>query len=160
MCNYVLFWISYLLSALQWILILKRFFVTHGLGPGKPGPRAAKPITPAYLENNYRIEVKSTFMLIAYLVLLCEFFWEFSIFQFCRPLVDIYCILGDPGAVSRAERKGATKVFKHRRKSPSVPTLTGPFSNGQVIACSWLGTKNALYYCAQSANSFHKFIIL
>ena len=29
-------------------------------------------------------------MLIAYLVLLCEFFWEFSIFHFCRPLVDIY----------------------------------------------------------------------
>ena len=42
------------------------------------------------MENNYRIEVKITFMLIAYLVLLCEFFWEFSIFQFCRPLVDIY----------------------------------------------------------------------
>ena len=78
------------MSALQWILILKRFFVTHGLGPGKPGPRAAKPITPPYVENNYRIEVKITFMLIAYLVLLCEFFWEFSIFQFCRPLVDIY----------------------------------------------------------------------
>ena len=50
------------------------FFVTHGLGPGKPGPRAAKPITPPYVENNYRIEVKITFMLIAYLVLLCEFF--------------------------------------------------------------------------------------
>ena len=90
MCNYVLFWISYLLSALQWIWILKRFFVTHGLGPGKPGARAAKPITPPNVENNYRIEVKITFMLIAYLVLLCEFFWEFSIFQFCRPLVDIY----------------------------------------------------------------------
>ena len=29
-------------------------------------------------------------MLIAYLVLLCDFFWEFSIFHFCRPLVDIY----------------------------------------------------------------------
>ena len=26
-------------------------------------------------------------------------------------------ILGDPGAVSRARRKGATKLFKHRRKS-------------------------------------------
>ena len=64
--------------------------MTHGLGPGKPGPTAAKPITPPYVENNYRIEVKITFMLIAYLVLLCEFFWEFSIFQFCRPLVDIY----------------------------------------------------------------------
>ena len=66
-------------------------------------------------------------------------------------LADV--ILGDPGAVSRAGRKGATKVFKHRRKSPWVPTLTGPFPNGQVNAGSWLGTKNALYYCAQSGNS-------
>ena len=62
-------------------------------------------------------------------------------------------ILGDPGAVSRAGLKGATKVFKHRRKSPWVPTLTGLFPNGQENAGSWLGTKNALYYCAQSANS-------
>ena len=62
-------------------------------------------------------------------------------------------ILGDPGAVSRAGRKGSTKVFKHRRKSPWVPTLTGPFPNGQANAGSWLGTKKALYYCAQSANS-------
>ena len=82
--------LSYLLFTLQWIWILKRFFATHGLGPGKPGPRAAKPITPRYVENNCRIEVKITFMLIAYQVLLCEFFWEFSIFHFCRPLVDIY----------------------------------------------------------------------
>ena len=29
-------------------------------------------------------------------------------------------ILGEPGAVSRAGRKGARKVFKHRRKSPWV----------------------------------------
>ena len=29
-------------------------------------------------------------------------------------------------------RKGATKVFKHRRKSPWVPTLTGPFPNDQA----------------------------
>ena len=35
-------------------------------------------------------------------------------------------ILEDPGTVSRARRKGATKVFRHRRKSPWVPTLTGP----------------------------------
>ena len=64
--------------------------MTHGLGPGKPGLRAAKPITPPYVENNYRIEAKITFMLIAYLVLLCEFFLGFSIFHFFRPLVDIY----------------------------------------------------------------------
>ena len=50
--------------------------------------------------------------------------------------------------------KGATKVFKHKQKSPWVPTLTGTFPNHQVDAGSWLGTKNALYYCALSANSF------
>ena len=62
-------------------------------------------------------------------------------------------ILGDPAAVSRAKRKGETRVFKHRRKNPWVPTLTRPFPNGQANAGSWLSTKNALYYCAQSASS-------
>ena len=49
------------------------------------------------------------------------------------PVMD-RVMLGDPGAVSRAGRKGATKVFKHRRKSPWVLTLTGPFPNNQAIA--------------------------
>ena len=62
-------------------------------------------------------------------------------------------ILGDPGAVSRVGRKGETKVFKYGRKSPWVPTLTKLFPKIQANACSWLGTKNALYYCAQSGNS-------
>ena len=53
----------------------------------------------------------------------------------------------------KAGRKGATKVFKYGWKSPWVLTLTGPFPNGQANAGSWLGTKNALYYCDQSANS-------
>ena len=61
----------------------------HGLRPVKPGRKAADLITPPYVENNYRIEVKLTFVFIAYLVLLCEFFGEFSIFHFCRPQVDI-----------------------------------------------------------------------
>ena len=52
-----------------------------------------------------------------------------------------FTILGDPKAVSRAGRKGVTKVFKHGRKSPWVPTLTGPFPNGKANAGSWLGTK-------------------
>ena len=57
-------------------LVFKTIFLSHGLGPVKPGPRASKPITPPppYVENNYRIEVKITFMLIAYLVLLHELF--------------------------------------------------------------------------------------
>ena len=63
-------------------------------------------------------------------------------------------ILGDPGAVSWAGLKGETKLFKRGQKSSWVPTLTGPFPNGQENAGSWLGTKNVLYYCAQSANSF------
>ena len=62
-------------------------------------------------------------------------------------------ILGDPGAVSRVERIGATKVFKYGRKSPWVPTLTEPFPKIQTDTGSWLGTKKPLYYCAQSANS-------
>ena len=51
-------------------------------------------------------------------------------------------------------RKGRTKVFKYGQESPWVPTLTELFPKFQADACSWLGTKNALYYCAQSANSF------
>ena len=66
---------------------------------------------------------------------------------------DLY-ILGDQGTVSRVGRKGGTKVFKYGRKSPWVPTLTKLFPKIQADAGSWLGTKNALYYCAQSANSF------
>ena len=62
-------------------------------------------------------------------------------------------ILGDPGVVSRAGRKGATKVFKHKLKSPWLPTLTGPIPNGQANTGSWLDTRNALYHCAQSTNS-------
>ena len=78
----------------------------------------------------------------------CLFWWILS-----ANLCLLVSILGDLGAVSRAGRKGATKVFKHRRKSPWVLALTGPFLNGQENAGSWLGTKNALYYCAQLANS-------
>ena len=41
----------------------------------------------------------------------------------------------------------------HGRKSLWAPTLTGPFPKGQANAVSWLGIKDALYYCAQSAKS-------
>ena len=67
--------------------------------------------------------------------------------------IPVLPILEDPGAASRAGTKSATKVFNHRRRSPWVTTLTAPFPNGQANAGSWLGTKTALYYCAQSASS-------
>ena len=55
-------------------------------------------------------------------------------------------------AVSRVG-KGWTKVCKYGQKSPWVPTLTEFFPKLQADDASWLGTKNALYYCAQSAKS-------
>ena len=63
-------------------------------------------------------------------------------------------ILGDPGTVSQVGRKGGTKVFKYGWKSPWVSTLTELFPKILADAGSWLGTKNALYYCAQSVHSF------
>ena len=53
----------------------------------------------------------------------------------------LHPILGDPGAVSRVGRKGATKVFKCGLKSPWVPTLTELFPKLQADTGSWLGTK-------------------
>ena len=74
-----------------------------------------------------------------------------------KTLYNTQIILGDPGAVSRVRRKGGTKVFKYGWKSPWVTTLTGPFPKIQADAGSWLGTKKALYYCAQSANTSPEF---
>jgi len=61
--------------------------------------------------------------------------WFHGLAAFSYRLTDI---LSDPGAVSRAGRKGATKVFKHRRKSPWVPTLTGHFQTvKRMLAPDW-----------------------
>ena len=77
----------------------------------------------------------------------------FASFFFRNSVDGVFFILGDPGAVSGVGRKGETKVFKYGRKSPRVPTLTELFPKIQADAGSWLGTKSALYYSAQSANS-------
>ena len=87
------------------------------------------------------------------------FFWRILAF-----LLSVLVILGDPGAVSRAGRKVATKVLKHRRKSPWVPILTGPFPNGQANAgwlADWAQKKCfVLIYCAQSANSISRVLFV
>ena len=78
-----------------------------------------------------------------------EYYWQSNLIapwlfkRMCIFPASERFILGDPGE---------TKVLKHGRKSPWVPTLTGPFPNGQANAGFWLGTKNALYYCAQSVS--------
>ena len=66
---------------------------------------------------------------------------------------QVLLILGDPGAVSQAGEKARRKFSSTGGKAPGLPTLTGPFPNDQANVGSWLGTKNTLYYCAQSANS-------
>ena len=66
-----------------------------------------------------------------------------------------------PGEMARrkfSSTRGRAPGFPPGRKKLGasyalVPTLTGPFPNGQANTGSWLGTKNALYYCAQSPNS-------
>ena len=47
--------------------------------------------------------------------------------SFCLAYLN-FLVLGDPGAVSRVERKGATNVFKYGRKSALSPVLTAPRS--------------------------------
>ena len=69
--------------------------------------------------------------------------------------VALKCVTGHPrrprGSQSGRE-KGRDESFQlYGRKSPWIPTLTELFP---ADAGSWLDTKNALYYCAQSANSF------
>ena len=60
-------------------------------------------------------------------------------------------ILGNPGAVRRVGSKGATKVISSTgEKAPGYRLSPDHSPNGQANASSWLGTKNALYYCAQS----------
>ena len=56
-------------------------------------------------------------------------------------------------SVGSGERAGRT-FFKYGRKSPWITTLIELFPKIQADAGSWLDTKNALYHCAQSANSF------
>ena len=58
-----------------------------------------------------------------------------------------------PRGSQSGREKRRDESFQVRRKSPWVPTLTELFPKIQADAGSWLGTKNALYYCAQSANS-------
>ena len=59
-----------------------------------------------------------------------------------------------PRCSQSGREKRRDKSFQVEQKSPWVPTLTELFPKIQADAGSWLGTKNALYCCAQSANSF------
>ena len=55
---------------------------------------------------------------------------------FCLYVIVTISILGDPGAVSRVERKGRTKVFKYGRKSPWLLTPTELFQKIEADAAS------------------------
>ena len=63
-------------------------------------------------------------------------------------------ILGDPGAVSRVGRKGGTKVFITGERAPGYRLSPNYFQKFKRMPVSDWAQKNALYYCAQSANSF------
>ena len=54
-----------------------------------------------------------------------------------------------------SREKTRDERFQALAEEPQVPILTVPFPNGQANAGFWLGTKDALYNCAQSANSIY-----
>ena len=89
---------------------------------------------------------------------LIEISKDFLIFMYM--LLKITATRFDSEPSSETQGRSVRPGEKARWKSSSmggsswVLTLTGPFPNGQANAGSSLGTKNALYYCAQSANSF------
>ena len=58
-----------------------------------------------------------------------------------------------PRGSHSGREKRRHESFHYGRNSPWVPTLTELFRKTQADTGSWLGTKNALYYYAQSANS-------
>ena len=89
---------------------------------------------------------------------LIEISKDFLIFMYMLLKITATRFDSEPssGTQGRSVRPGEKARWKSSSmgRSPWVLTLTGPFPNGQANAGSSLGTKNALYYCAQSANSF------
>ena len=69
-----------------------------------------------------------------------------------------YCnhILGDPGGSQSGREKGREESFQVRAKEPLGTdchrTTVQKFN--RMPTPDWAQTKNALYYCAQSANGF------
>ena len=61
---------------------------------------------------------------------------------------------------SQGREKGRDESFQVRAKKPlGTPTLTKLFPKIQADAGSWLGTKNAFYYCAQWLLSCHACLV-
>ena len=80
--------------------------------------------------------------------------WFCLFFFFFRNSVDgVFLSSETQGQSVGSGERARRKFFKYGRKSPRVPTLTELFPKIQADAGSWLGTKSALYYSAQSANS-------
>ena len=79
--------------------------------------------------------------------------------NYCNPypyyffLFQLFVHPRRPRGCQSGREKRRDESFHYGRKSPWVPTLNGPFPKIQADVGSWLGTKNALYCCAQSANS-------
>ena len=72
--------------------------------------------------------------------------------------LHVHCILVClPSSETQGQSVRSGEKTGWRWKSPWVPTLTGPFPKIQADAGSWLGTKNGLYYCAQSVNTSPEF---
>ena len=90
MYNILLYQNHHYLSSLSCFNFENDFFRSSLFRRGKRGQEAPKPILFSQVNNNHRIEIKNIFPITVRLGLLGEFFWDFSIFHFCTPPVDIY----------------------------------------------------------------------
>ena len=86
-------------------------------------------------------------------------FWHVCLEQNNRPAFILLTMLFHPrrprGSQPGRERR-RDESFQVRVKEPLGTDSHRTISKIQADAGPWLGTKNALYYCAQSANSFSR----
>ena len=71
--------------------------------------------------------------------------WNLTLSSYCHPR--------RPRGSQSGREKRKDESFQVRAKEPLSTDSRRTISKIQAHTGSWLGTKNALYYCAQSANS-------
>ena len=92
-----------------------------------------------------------------------ELYWPPAEKSKCTELVtSMYHLLYLPrrprDSQSGREKRRDERFSSMGKRAPRYRLSSNYFQKIQADAGSWLGTKNALYYCAQSANSFSWFL--
>ena len=87
------------------------------------------------------------------------FKWIWAIFSLGNTVIShafAYSHPRRPSCTQSGWERRRDESFQVRAKEPLGTYSHRTISKIQAGAASWLGTKNSLYYCAQSANSFSR----